>query len=439
MTSASRTEKSMRTRKNALWIAGSAAAILTISIIGATTSTSASAKPRAHGEFDVVRDCGAVPDGSTDNHSALTECIADAADEGKTLYFPPGSYAIDGTLSVTEGGYKFYGNNRATVKIIQLDGAADIFDVDSGTAAVVNQLTLSGMELSYHSTTATGTAIDLTNAWRVYVQNMGIGDNANPNFTHGGGYGIRAEGGAQLNILETVFSYPVDTAIYAIGTGDVMLADLEVNLSNATSTGIELDTNIGGAYMTNVNVNGGGVGLLTSNSLNGIPPNYLFVTNFLADTQANIGMDLQSAQSVVMTNSWAASAGTTGIAIGDVLGISINDSRIYNNGGYGIEVTAGAKDVSIQNSRIAGNSRTNGGASRVAAIALRSGASGVMIQGNRIGPMDSFVASQSYAIRIDPGYGDVLMITDNNLLGNITGEIDNGATVGTHWVVADNL
>lgn len=430
----------MKIRKKSRWVAAVAATALAASAIGVVMTQSATASLAVPGEFNAVVDCAAIPDGTTDNLSALTACISDAADEGKTIFFPPGEYAIDGALDVTEGGYTFYGNNRETVKIIQQDSAADIFNVDSGTSAVVNQLTLSGMELSYESTSATGTAIDLHNAWRVYVQNMGIGDNRNPANTHGGGSGIRAEGGAQLNILETVFSYPVDTAIYAIGTGDVMMSDLEVNLAhNSTTTGIELDTNIGGAYLTNVNINGGGIGLLTTNSLNGIPPNYLFLTNVLADTQAVIGMDLQSAQSVVMTNSWAASAGTTGIVIGDVLGISINDSRIYNNGGVGIDVTDGAEDVSIQASRIAGNSRSFDGGARVPAIVLRSGADGVMIQGNRIGPMDSFVASQSYAIKIEAGYGDVLMISDNNLLGNVTGEIDNGATVGTHWTVADNL
>ncbi|MFT4280162.1 glycosyl hydrolase family 28-related protein [Microbacterium sp.] len=421
-------------------IAGGTGAALAAVIAATALAAPATASLPTPGEFNVVDDCGAVADGATDNLAALTACIADAEDEGKTLYFPPGAYAIDGALEVSKGGYTFYGNNRATVKIIQQDAAADIFDVDSGTGAVVNQLTLRGMELSYASTSATGTALDCKNCWRVYVQSMGFGDNANPAITKMGAYGIKADGGGQLNILDTVFSYPVDTAIYVVEIGDVLMSDLEVNLSsNTTDIGIHLDTNVGGAYLTNINVNGGGTGLLTTNSRNGVPPNYLFLTNFLADTQAVIGMDLQSAQSVVMTNGWAASAGQTGIVIGDVLGITISASRIYNNGGVGIDVTDGAQDVSIQDSRIAGNSRLFGSGSRKPAIVLRDGADGVMIQNNRIGPLDSFVASQSYAIHIEDGYGDVLMITDNNLLGNVSGEIDNDATVGTHWVVADNL
>lgn len=427
------------TRRKWALAASAVAVAAAVAFAGAFASPATASLPTP-GEFNVVDDCGATPDGTTDNLSALTACIADAEDEGKTLYFPPGEYAIDGTLSVTKGGYTFYGNNRATVKIIQQDAGADIFDIDSGTGAVVNQTTLRGMELSYESTSATGTALDCKNCWRVYVQSMGFGDNADPAITKMGGYGIKADGGGQFNIIESVFSYPVDTAIYAVEIGDLMMADLEVNLSsNPTDIGIHLDTNVGGAYMTNINVNGGGTGLLTTNSRNGVPPNYLYLTNFLADTQAQIGMDLQSAQSVVLTNAWAASAGETGIVVGDVLGLTVSASRIYNNGGIGIDVTSGAEDVSIQDSRIAGNSRSFGGGSRKPAIVLRDGADGVMIQGNRIGPMDSFVASQSYAIHIENGYGDVLMISDNNLLGNVTGEIDNDATVGTHWVVADNL
>lgn len=406
----------------------------------ATRTASASpADPSRSSELNVVTDCGAVPDGSVDNRPVLQACIDRAGDSGSTLYFPPGTYNVAGTLAITAGGYTFRGANRETARIVETTSSANLFNAKTPTGSPLNHLTFSGLQLSYSSANATGTLLSCTDCWRTFLEDMGFGSTAAE--THMGGTGVSTIGGNQFHIVNSTFSYPVGRAIYAAQIGDLYLSDLEINMmENSDEVGVVLDSNVGGIYATNVNVTAGKTGFLFQNTLGGPPPNYGFFTNCLADTQngaGGIGWDFESAQSMVLTNSWAASATTVGVLANGVEGLTIDGGRIYNNGGVGIAIASGAHDVTIENSRIAGNSRLNNGAQ--AGVLLKSGANGVQLQNNRIGAQDTFANTQSYALEIQSGYGDTLQITGNDLLHNRTGEILNNAAGGARWVTSGNV
>jgi hypothetical protein len=405
----------------------------------------AGAAPVANTEANVITDCGAVPDGVTNNFTALQNCITQANLTGKSLYFPPGTYNVAGTLQVTNDSFSMRGANRETTSIVETTANADLLLVWKGSTAPLNQFTLRNIRLSYSSTSATGTALTCLVCWRMFIEDVNFGTVDGQ--TKGGGTSLKVSGyngafGNQVHVLSTNFSTPVSRAMFVAQTGDLFLQDVEVNLNdnNNSQLGIVLDSDVGGAYATNVNVTGGYRGFVFQKTLGGNPPNFVFLTNVLADTQngaGGVGIELNSATSVVMSNSWAASAMTHGIVANGVDGLTIDSSRIYNNGGIGVVVGSGALNVNITNSRFAGNSRVTPGSSQ--AILLNSGANKVMIQNNRIGQQDTFSNTQAYAITVWSGYGDTLQINNNNFRGNVSGGLQNLATVGAFWNTTNNI
>src|SRR5690606_23956815 len=157
----------------------------------------------------------------------------------------------------------------------------------------------------------------------------------------------------------------------------------------------------------------GGIGIqFVHNYPETAPPNYGFFTNVLADSQSGpIGWDIQSAHSIVLANSWAATSQRYGIYADRVVGLGIHHSRIYWNGEEGIYLTDNARDVIISDSRITGNSKSASGS--FPGIYVNSGAKNVMIRGNMIGAADGFGNTQSYGITVSPGPIAGLMIQGN--------------------------
>ncbi|GBF71792.1 hypothetical protein PA598K_00002 [Paenibacillus sp. 598K] len=148
------------------------------------------------------------------------------------------------------------------------------------------------------------------------------------------------------------------------------------------------------------------------------------------------GWDFQSAHSMVLTNSWAATSGNQGMRIDKVDGLGIHDSRIYWNNNEGIYITQNAKNVTITDSRINGNSRGSSGSKP--GIYSHPSAQNVLISGNTIGQADGFGNSQSYGIQVGTGVSKGLLINGNMFTGNVSGSIQNGAT-GSNVLVNNNL
>ncbi|BBH23060.1 hypothetical protein Back11_44050 [Paenibacillus baekrokdamisoli] len=386
--------------------------------------------------FNVVTDCGADGTDAADDRAAIQSCIEMAKnDGGGTVYFPSGTYKVNGTLNITSGHLVLMGTNNADTVIMGTNPSVTLLKVDNN-GQVVNHTTIRDLNFQYEAPNASGTLMTFNQAWRTYLLNLNFGSTE---AMYKMGSAIRAVGGNQFFVADSVFTYPVDYAIYTAQIGDVYLDNLEINLADDnTSIGAIFDSNTGGIYATNVNVTSGKTGFKFVDTIpNTPPPNYGFFTNCLADTQfGGIGWDFQSALSMVLTNSWAASAKTIGIYADQVDGLGVYDSRIYNNGEEGIYVTANAKNVTVSNSRIAGNSRLANGDH--AGIYLVPAATNVMIRGNTIGESDGFLNTQSYGIQIPSGTNNGLMIEGNMLLNNVDGKISNLST-GTQQLITNNL
>lgn len=389
----------------------------------------------ATADLNAKTDCGAVGNGVADDTSALQSCINQAAVSGQAVYLPVGKYRISSTLTISSGNMTVYGTNSTTTSIVQSNAAAHILLI-SNNGAPVDRVVLRQLEL-YHSTPQpTGMGIVCNTCWRTYFQQMNFGkaDSAAHMTT-----GLWVTGGNQVFVQNSTFTYGTSQSMYFADVGDVFLSNVEVNMfdDDTQSTGIVFDSGVGGIYAVNVNVTGGNTGFLFESIQPGkVPPNFGFFTNCLADTGNGVGWHFEAGTSMRLTNSWAATYRVYGVLVNNVDGLSITDSRIYNNGSTGIVLNSGAHNVTIKDSTITGNSRLASGTKP--GISVAAGVSGFQILDNVIGAADTFGNWQSYGVQIAAGASNEFMIAGNKLRPNVTGGLSNGAT-GTQTVVANNL
>ncbi|NML07824.1 right-handed parallel beta-helix repeat-containing protein [Sphingomonas sp. G-3-2-10] len=395
------------------------------------SATPVAAAPR---DLNVQTDCGAKGDGGADDTDKIQACISRAAGSGQAVYIPTGVYRLTGQLRIANHNTTIYGTSSATTTLVQTNGTAHIFHI-SNDGNPIDRIQIRDLEMFYSTPNPTGFGILCNNCWRTYFQQLNIGRAATNAFMS---TGIWVNDGNQVFVQDSVITYASKQSLYFAEVGDVYLSDLEINQydDSTGSVGAVFDTGVGGIYAINVNVTGGHTGFLFQNSQNKVPPNFGFFTNCLADTLNGVGWNFQAAQSMRLTNSWSATAAVHGVIVKDVDGLSITDSRIYNNGGDGILVEPGARNLTIKDSTITGNSR--GAPRRHYGINVSAGVSDFQILGNMIGTADGFANTQAYGIYIAPGASDNYMIVANEVRRNLSGGLQNGAT-GANKVVANNL
>jgi hypothetical protein len=385
-------------------------------------------------DLNVKSDCGAAGDGSTDDTTSIQSCITTAAGGGQGIYFPPGTYKIIAALTISSGNMLLYGTNSGTTRIVQFTSADNLLTIANG-GNPVNQVSLRNLQLEYNAANPAGITVYCDDCWRTTFHHIIFGD---PGTAHLFTTGIWANGGNQVFVEDSQFNVAASQGMYFTGTGDVYLSNLEVNgqAADTTTTGIVFDSGVGGIYAINVNVTSGETAYLFENTQSGgIVPKFGFFTNCLADTLNGVGWDFEAAASMRLTNSWAAT-GNYGILAKSVQGLSITDSRIYNNVSAGVWLRSGAADVTIKDSTVTQNSRTSSGS--FPGILVDAGVGRFQILNDQIGAADGFGATQSYGVVIATGASDDFMIVGNDLQNNVTGEYSDGGT-GSHTVIANNL
>lgn len=417
-------------RRTVAWLYGWLAGCLMLGC-----AVPAAAAPAAARDLNVQTDCGAQGNGAGDDTGKIQACIDQAAHSGRAVYIPTGVYRISGPLRIANNDTTVYGTAATTTLIVQTNGDARIFDI-SNNGNPIDGIRLRGLGLVYSTPRPAGFAIFCDTCWRTYFQQLNIGRAASNLHL---GTGIWVTGGNQVFVEDTVITNDTAQGMYFAGVGDVFLSNVEINQlpDDTQSTGIVFDSGVGGIYAINVNVTAGETAFLFENTRRTVPPNFGFFTNCLADTVNGVGWHFQSATSMRLTNSWAATAANYGIiAGGDVDGLSIMDSRIYNNGSSGVVLNAGTRNVSIKGSTITGNSRL--AAHTKPGIEIGAGVSAFQILDNVIGSADRFGNTQSYAITIAPGASDHYMIVGNDLHDNAAGGLLDQAK-SDHAVTANNL
>lgn len=118
---------------------------------------------------------GAVADGTTDDTAAVQAAIT-AAGAGY-VYFPPGTYRITSTLTVSTSGAHLVGHGRAAVKLKFAPTATDVLLSFTAGASMIRNWSLRNLTLYSEDSTYTKTALEIIDGGEYYVDNVEIGGN----------------------------------------------------------------------------------------------------------------------------------------------------------------------------------------------------------------------------------------------------------------------
>jgi len=397
---------------------------------------------------------GATGNGVTDDTAAIQAAIdAAEATKGGTVHFPAGTYRISGTLTVEASAVYLVGQGAEQSNITTHSATATILRLGNGKNPI-SQVGVEGFSFRTSPTRALGAV----------------------------GIDINGAGGSSY-IRDCYFFYqPI--GIKVANTGAARKFDLFYNhFEVTTADGIGIDIGDEGVHIDKC--------FLISNATddaNGLPRGpaglaAIRITNTIGDVlitdtrgyhfvhglllQPRVGQDVKRLwahhcifeQNVENGVSVHPQGGRVlGLYIGNtrlqgnrehgletreagvgstVDGVHLYDDEIYANGADGVKFGFGT-NLRIGGGAITGNSKKQPRAT--AGVLVASGVSGWAVQDARIGPTDVVTATstQAWGIQINAGAGNHVMITGNDLRGNVAGAILDRST-GTNKVVANNL
>ncbi|GBF78176.1 hypothetical protein PA598K_06786, partial [Paenibacillus sp. 598K] len=147
-----------------------------------------------------VEECGADGSDTIDDRAAIQTCINQAqSNGGGTVYFPSGTYYVNGSLSITVGKMVLAGMNNADTTIVGTNGAANLLVVQDSTGNVVNHTTIRDLGFQYSEDNASGILMEFNNVWRTYLKDIMFG-NSGAYYRMGGG--VKVIGLSLIHISE---------------------------------------------------------------------------------------------------------------------------------------------------------------------------------------------------------------------------------------------
>ena len=399
------------------------------------------------GAYVNILDYGGSGNNSTNNVSAIASAIAALPATGGVVLFPPGIYRVNSTVTITGNNIVLAGVGNDGTSIIRATfSTGDIIAFGSGGANNPQNCGIENLYIDSTVSRSSGASLLLTNTHTFRAKRVKIGTNSYE--------GIQIEGGSnQYN------TYIDDCGVYAghygllVGsTGATQPANVWVrncNFNNC-SEGVHLQ-DISGIMFETCEFLSNGYGFVVYPS-SGRTVRALYLARCFVDTSTTLNVLISAASGgtvveINLTDCWISNAGAGATSAGglkidgptanDVRSIKISDSRILANGGRGIELGL-CKDVDIVDCQIGNNSQSSN--NTYSGIAIAAGTSKFAIQGCRIGHQGVYgtASKQKYGIEISTGAGDQFIVMGNDLTGNVTAAISNGAS-GTNKVLTNNL
>lgn len=408
-----------------------------------------------------VRRYGAV-DGA-DSTTAIQAAI-DAADDGATVYIPEGTYTVSSTINGSD--YVSIRGAGRQASLLKYTGSATCLNL-----ATVSTVTVSDLGLLTDQAGST-IAIKLTGNKNT-LRDLYIGE-VTTSGGNGWGTGVQVTGSSSpdfqcfINTVANVYVEHARTVGFLVTrAADTFMQNCSSHaLSTSTTTEhLIVDTGASGLYINAFSCTHGLTGLKVQHTIDtGVgayasPPVYLFFKGFLADTITyGHGMNFDTTLgnndlSAILIDCWAAAAGldgtgtqTTAAANGVLIngghGLEFQSCRIRRNASNGIIIDdADVSHVKIMGCFI-GDNNVNDGSNPTNAdshgVYITKAITDVTISDCTIGNevIDSG-GDQKYGIKVSAVALDEYLFTGNNLNGNTTGPISNGAT--GEGRVRDNL
>ena len=390
-----------------------------------------------------VRDWGAKGDGATDDTAAFNAALASIAGAGGNgkLIIPAGNYRITGPLSYASGYLHVEGAGPGSVLSLN-NPTSDLF-----TFAGTN-ITLSDFRvLTPYATSTHGGLFNFTSANFIRLDRI----------TTNGGFGVVQFLGSPGNLsyrtsitnchFDNVMGNGVFYDAYFGGFG--MISDTEIQCTSTLNTGGNgIIIEAGDTFtFTNLNVSGFPIGIEVTSQTGGI--NYaanMFFANVLCDGAGVQGNGLydgfvfnsSAAGTFVgrihLSGCWGGAMQRHGFNVVNAYDVTFSNCIGIANGGHGFLVGTPSADITLDACTATGNSAGNANVND--GIHVVGPVTDFTITSCRSKPIfPSSTATQRYGVFIDGSANNRYIVSNNNLLGNLTaGLADNSAGSPTRFV-----
>lgn len=387
---------------------------LAIKATGTTTSRTLGAR---FSERINVKDFGATGNGVTDDLAAFQAAAAAIPAAGAALYIPAGRYVLSAAVTIANPA-RIYGDGEATV-IATSSATANVFTVTG------QDVWIEDMTITSSVTRTAGWYIDLTTtaaASRISRVHMA-------SCFEGIRVGSAAAGPSVIWISDVQISSMVTAGvgIRVAALASLMVRGYICNPSGTATAGIKVtscgDLTLDACELINCTA---GLGLQPGSGK--VIASVTAQNTFMDSCQ--YGLFIQPDAGAVVRCSFNrcefTSSSSQGIFLdllngGSVNGINFDDCTANLNVGNGIRINnAGVKNVRWNGGRIC--QTLNEGFFAIA------NAGDFSIIGARIGDSDGLAGNGTYGVYIQAGTGANIVVTDNDMRGNTTGPLFDGAT-----------
>lgn len=373
-------------------------------------------------------------DGTTDDSPAIQACINWIISVGGgTIILPRGIANLGAGLAWAGSNVNIIGQGEGATTLRCSFAAGDILTVGDGTANP-NNCGISCLSITSSVAKTSGAAIRFRNGHNLRASRIRLDNNMY--------WGFQFDGGAQ-QFLYYLDNFEINSGSIGVivGNDGTLVQDLWVAtgvIANCTNDAILLK-HCSGWYFRELDLLACGKGLSTfPDAEKRVVAGWMYMV--VADTCNSHGYSIITngglVAEITMTAPWGASCGVTdnghGIFVnpgaGTITGISMTVPRCINNRGAGIRINGG-RDITITNPQCFANSQQ--GSALHDGISVAAGVEKFSIIGGKSGAGGLFgTNNQRYGINVESGASNNYAIIGVDVLGNVTGGINDGGTGG---------
>jgi hypothetical protein len=386
-----------------------------------------------------VRDYGALGDGTTDDTAACAAATAAAEVAGGVVYFPPGTYKVSG-LTIAASKVEFRG-----------DGTASIIAMSSATgntvtvSAAAQRQFVAIRDLKFAPSVTRTSGAEIAAGWFFNLTIEGVTFN-------GPGAGFKINSCMDLGVttrdnavvfLQSLRADFFARFVYVVRVLDLWVSQVSTDANAAGANTIIIDGGVESSswnecdFVNSANNDTSGTGAvltLRATDYATSPPRFNTFQACFFDSHGT-GLSASAGKDITFVQCWFSARPNQGALVSGSAceNFVFEGCRFENCGNHGLSITNGTDHQVIGCTAVSNDTRA-GGASGFNV----SGVTGLVFVGNRAYNRASFGGSQDYGLVLVSGV-DQFVVTNNDLRGNATGGISNGAGTGTTKIVYNNL
>jgi hypothetical protein len=407
-------------------------------LVTATGSTTARTLANRFATALNVKDFGAIGNGIADDTAAIQLAIDYCISQnGRTLFFPQGTYIISSTINITDA-CELLGENLSS--IIQTSASfsnGDAFYVTGPLSQVGRAITINNIFFNASAIRNSGYYINFYGNSTSRINNCQFWSGYNAV-----GYTGQASSYHKMYncIIHDNANIGIDILGYSANQGNVDLVISDVFIAGSTQlvntdTGIHIAAagDISLRHVSTVYCNTG----LRIDPVFGKRAQAVFVTDSFFDSGNGWGIycytQLGRINLLSITQTWVATNQQGGIYLGGtgiVQQVNLNDVYCSNNGGIGLYIASSCQNITVNGGTFASNNSHG--------IYVAPNTNNFMIRGVISGPTGEFIGNSGYGITIDTGTSNNYIVSNNELAGNTLGAFFDGGS-GTNKITYSNL